>query len=115
MSAIVGDKTELIALASAVDLAMGMPLAGVDVGAGIHGPPEGGVTLRYAELREHPTVKDTWCYPLDEKNRPLILQKQVADGKSVQLDALVGESTLTSDWTKESTLEVLPIPTKSSK
>lgn len=110
MKAIVASKDELIALAAAVDLALGMPLAGVDVGVGSHAPPEECITLRYAELREHPTTKGTWAYPLDATCRPIVADKQVEDGKLADPNAvkLAGEVELGTDWVAKDPVEAAP-------
>ncbi len=100
MRAVVGSKQELEQLALVVDQALGFPLAGVDVGDGIHAPPEESVTLRYAGLRENPITRE-WAYPLDATCRPVVAAKQVADGKIADPKAvtLAGEAELSAaDW-----------------
>lgn len=99
-TAILYSKEELIALANAVDDAMGYPKDGVDVGGGVHAPREEAVTLRYTELRENPTTKGEWAYPLDATNRPFVAEKQLNEGKisNTKAATLDGEVVLSSDW-----------------
>ncbi|MDB4994365.1 MAG: hypothetical protein JWM74_1797 [Myxococcaceae bacterium] len=116
MKAITGTKSELLALAAKVDAEMGMPIAGVDVGEGIHAPPEQSLTVRYADLREHPTTKGEFVYPLDEKNRGVVAEKQVEDGELADPKAatLAGEVELGADWKVGDETTVKSAPVKSA-
>jgi len=56
-------QSDAQALQAQVDASLGYPKAGVNVGGGVHAPPEQSVTLTYAV----PQLLDdgTWGYPID--------------------------------------------------
>lgn len=65
MLAIVATRSECLALAAAVDKSLGYPRAGVNVGGGIHVPPELSVTRTHADPLEHPAKDGRYAYPID--------------------------------------------------
>lgn len=69
---------------SAVDAALGMPIAGVDIGAGVHATPSQSVTTTYAAPVKHPTLAQ-WAYPVDAVTSKCIAAPTLAT--AVPLDA----------------------------
>jgi hypothetical protein len=49
----------------AVDAHLGMPLAGTDIGLGVHAPASESRTTTYAQVLPHPTVAGSYIYPAD--------------------------------------------------
>lgn len=58
-------------LAASVDVQLGYPRAGVDVGGGRHVPPAQSVTLRYADVVAKPDGT-AWAYPVDTTNQTAV-------------------------------------------
>jgi len=59
------------AQSTSVDVALGYPRDGVDVGGGIHCTPAQSRTYRHAQVIQHPTLLQ-WAYPVDAINSPVI-------------------------------------------
>lgn len=57
---------------SKVDAALNMPLAGKDVGGGVHAPPSQSATTTYFAPAPHPLVANTWIYPADAVAAPIL-------------------------------------------
>ena len=89
MKAIIAAKDDLLLLASRLDLDLGYPKPGVNVGDGIHAPPEQSVTLRHVELRKHP-AREEWAYPVD-----VVTESMAASAKQPRIGAAVE---LAEDW-----------------
>jgi hypothetical protein len=49
---------------AAVDARLGYPKAGVNVGPGVHAPPNESVTVRHGGVTKHP-ARASWRYTLD--------------------------------------------------
>lgn len=65
MTALVsGTQADLVAFSTAIDLRLGLPKAGADIGGGRHAPPALSITLRYGSVDKHPTLSQ-WRYPED--------------------------------------------------
>ena len=91
MKAIIfSDRASVDAYAAKVDAAEGYPKPGVNIGAGIHAPPEQSITLRFADPIEHPTQKGTFAYPVDELDTSKLATKERTDALAAQL--------LPADW-----------------
>jgi hypothetical protein len=76
-----------------LDTALGYPKAGVDIGGGIHAPPELSRTLRHVEPMKHPK-RDEWAVPIDE----------VAAVKLSPVETLAAD-VLAADWAPEPVVE----------
>lgn len=70
-----------------VDQKLGMPIAGVNIGGGIHAPPSQSVTTTYAVPVKHPTLPQ-WSIASDP----------VVDAKVSDM-ALPAPATLDTTWT----------------
>lgn len=67
MKAIVfpNDQAGAIAMQAKLDAAYGCPIAGVDIGGGLHAPPAQSVTLHYGAVMQHPTNKGDFAVMCD--------------------------------------------------
>lgn len=74
------DLATLEATQQKLDSALGYPIDGVDVGGGVHCPPEQSRTLRAVDIVEHPTLKE-WMLPVDgyDKASPIFDAESKAD------------------------------------
>lgn len=63
MKAIVysNDQPGALAMQAKLDVAYGCPIAGVDVGGGVHAPPEQSVTVHYGSVLQHPVNKSDYA------------------------------------------------------
>lgn len=58
-------------VAAAVDEAGGYPKAGIDIGGGVHVPPDASVTTGYAAVLQHPSGTK-WAYQADSVVVPIV-------------------------------------------
>lgn len=67
MKAIVfpADQSGALAMQAKLDVAYGCPIAGVDIGSGVHAPPAQSVTTHYAGVIQHPTNKGDYAAVCD--------------------------------------------------
>lgn len=77
-------------VATAMDQAMSYPLAGTDIGGGVHAPPSQSVTTTYFRILKHPT-RTEWAYISDTR----VTQKIGANAVALGLPA---PQTLDSTW-----------------
>lgn len=70
-------RSELEAIAAELDARLGYPFDGIDIGGGVHAPPEQSRTLRRADVIKHPSLNQ-WALPVDQG---------VADALAARADA----------------------------
>lgn len=87
------DQAGALAMQAKLDAAYGCPVAGVDVGGGVHAPPEQSATIHYGTVLQHPTLKTNYATQVDGYDTSKL---QPAD--KLIVDAAKASPDLTSDW-----------------
>lgn len=84
------DQPGALAMQAKLDTAFGCPIAGVDVGGGVHAPPAQSVTTHYGSVIQHPTNKGDYAAVCDGFDASKLVG---ADKTAVQ-----NAPDLTTDW-----------------
>ena len=100
---ILSNRAALVELQKRVDAALGYPKAGVNIGGGVHAPPN--VTLHHAEIEAHPNGTQ-WAYAVDSDSTSAVAQVKaqcVAKGAAGTADekaiaAMPAVQDMTPDW-----------------
>ena len=95
MKAIVflADQSGALAMQAKLDTSNGYPKDGVDVGGGIHSPPEQSITLHFNVCIQHPTSKGDFATVVDGVDSSKL---QASDKTTV--DNAKAAPDLTPDW-----------------
>lgn len=67
---------DLEAVQQKLDAALGYPIYGVDIGGGVHAPPEQSRTLRRADIIAHPKLAQ-WALPVDGVDAKLLTAQKL--------------------------------------
>jgi len=100
------DVSELEAIAAELDARLGYPFDGIDIGGGVHAPPEQSRTLRRADVIKHPSLNQ-WALPVDQDVADALLARADVTGPApVDVvtplgDALAADD-LGPDWDQKS-------------
>lgn len=89
---IYANKSEAEAMRAKIDAAHGLPVDGVDIGGGIHAPPEQSRTYHFQSIIEHPLTKE-WAAIVD-----LVDVSKLAGKDASDVDAAQKGADLTPDW-----------------
>lgn len=84
------DQVGALAMQTKLDVASGCPIAGVDVGGGVHAPPAQSVTVHYGSVIQHPVNKADYAAVCDGFDASKLAG---ADKTAVQ-----NAPDLTTDW-----------------
>lgn len=95
MKAIVysNDQAGALAMQAKLDAAYGCPVAGVDIGGGVHAPAAQSVTVHQNPVLQHPVTKTNYATVVDGVDT----SKLQASDKTV-VDAAKAAPDLTPDW-----------------
>ena len=95
------DRTGALAFQGRLDAAYGCPIEGVDIGGGVHAPPEQSRTTHYGSVMQHPTVLTNYaavCEGFDA-------QRLASADRTAVLAAL----DLTADWFPTPSLSITAV------
>jgi hypothetical protein len=83
-----GSQAAAVECQQAVDTALGMPIAGTDIGGGVHVPADASITVTYAVPLQNPST-GLWAYLADGVTQPLLAPSAAVLGlpAPVALDA----------------------------